>query len=618
MSQWADAERKLSPESSAEPGQWRTSRVPYLRGFMDAASDPAVKKLCGVFASQVAKTEAVNNMLGQRIRHRPGPMLIVYPTLKMAEAWSKDRLAPMLRDTPCLRGRVRDARSRDSGNTVLHKQFPGGHLTIAGANSPASLSSRPVRDVYFDEVDRFPASAGTEGNPVVLAETRTRAFWDARKVYISSPTTKGASQIEVVWLQSDQRRWFVPCADCGTFQTFKWAQVQWEKDEESGAHRPETAVYVCEQCGSAWNDAARWAASRRGEWRATAPFRGCAGFHVNALAAPWESCRLEPLVRQWLEAQGNPERLKVFLNTVLAEWWEEEYRGIKADLGARVEKYARRDGVIAVPAGVALLVAGVDTQDNRLELSVYGYGAGFESWLLIHQVLLGDPAAPLVWEDLDRLLMRSWPRDGEGYELIRGVCVDTAGHHTQAAYDFCGPRYQRTTADGGRQFVFATIGRGGPGDVWPRTPSLRNTKVPLWTVRVDAAKEQIYGRLGIVEPGPGFVHFPDTMTKPFFDGLTSERLVTRTDRKNFTRRVWEKKTLGARNEPLDCAVLAYAALCGLQAMGYDLASQVAAMSQRIVFHTPPEAAVAQSAAPAPQRPPPVDSWLGDTRGWLGR
>ncbi len=586
---------------------------------MDAFSDPKVQELACVLASQVAKTESVNNMIGQRIHSNPGPMLLIQPTLKMAEAWSKDRLAPMLRDTPCLRGKVADAKARNSGNTVLHKVFAGGHLTIAGANSPSSLAMRPIRDVFFDEEDRYPPSAGTEGDPVRLASTRTRAFWNAKHVHISSPGTRGASRIEVAWVRSDQRFYYVPCHGCGARQTLKWSQVAWSKHPETGEHRPETARYVCEACGAKWTDLQRRAAVKRGEWRATKPFRGCAGFHINALAAPWESCNLEKLVEQWIEAQGNPALLQVFMNTVLAEWWEDEAFSKTVDetgLLARREALPEIGGKPAIPAGAAVVTAGVDVQDARFEVSVYAWGHGEESWLLEHRLLYGDPSTSAAWQDLDSYLSATWPRVAGGIDYVRGIAVDTGGHYTEATYDFCGPRFRRATADGGRQFVFAVKGYGGTGELWPRAASKATSKVPLWPIRVDAGKEQIYGRLGIAEPGPGFVHLPRSVDVEFLAGLTSERCVTRLDKKGFPRRAWQKKRAGIRNEPLDCAVYGYAALVGLRAMGFDLEREVALLPMRLVMDSTP---VALAQAPAPRKEPrAAPGWLGDTSGWLRR
>lgn len=592
---------------------------------MDAFSDSTVTELVGVFASQIGKTDCVLNMIGSRIATQPGPMLVIYPTLGTAEAWSKDRLAPMLRDTPTLRGKVRDARSRDSGNTVLHKQFPGGHLTAAGANSPASLAMRPIRDVYFDEVDRYPPSAGTEGDPLKLAVTRTRAFWNAKKVYISSPGTRGASRLEGVWERSDQRRFYVPCPACGVRQTLKWPQVQWDKDED-GEHLPATARYVCEACGEPWTDVQRWGAVRRGEWRATKPFRGCAGFHVSALAAPWESCRLEALVEQWLEAQGNPGLQKVFTNTVLAEWWEDRLAGKEIDetgLLARREPLPEIGGRPAVPESAALLTAGVDVQDNRLEMSLWAWGAGEESWLLVHHVLFGDPATPATWEDLDAWILQPWPREAGGVDYIRGTCVDTGGHHTQAAYDFCGPRFRRVTPDGGRAFVFAVKGTAGTGDVWPRKHSKVTAKAPLWNIRVDPAVEQVYGRLSIAEPGPGYIHLGQWVDKAFAEGLAALVRVPKINRRGFVEHTYKLRRAGLRDEPIDCAKYAYAALLGLRAMGYSLEAEVENLARRPLFRPPDgepkRTKEASPPAPSPSAQPAGRSWIEPRQDfWSGR
>lgn len=513
-----------------------------------------------------------------------------------------------------------------SAMVPTHNSFPGGHLTVAGSNAPASLASRPIRDLYLDEEDRYAISAGTEGDPVRMAQTRTRAFWNAKTVHISSPGVKGASRIEVVWMRSDQRFYYVPCHACGARQVLTWKQVAWEKDD-AGEAMPETARYVCEACGEKWSDLQRRSAVKKGEWRATKPFRGCAGFHINALAAPWESCNLDKLVIQWLEAQGNPALLQVFINTVLAEWWEDEHFTKTVDetgLLSRREAFAELGGRPAVPAAAAVLTAGVDVQDGRFEISVHAWGAGEESWLLEHRLLYGDPSAESTWLDLDKYLMSIWHRTAGGIDYIRGIAVDTGGHFTAASYDFCGPRFRRSTADGGRQFVFAVKGMAGAGELWPRAASKAVTKVPLWPIRVDAGKEQIYGRLGIAQPGPGYVHFPTTVDIEFFKGLTAEKVVTRLDKKGFPRRTWEKKRSGIRNEPLDCSVYSYAALVGLRSMGFDLEVEVASLPTRAVVAV--EAVAPTQVAPGLHQEQPSQpreergdsGWLGDTSDWLRR
>jgi phage terminase large subunit GpA-like protein len=588
---------------------------------MDALSDPRTREVVGVFGSQTGKTDCLLNMIGSRIHGNPGPMLVVQPTLEMGEAWSKDRLAPMLRDTPCLRGRVKDARTRDSGNTLRHKQFPGGHLTIAGANSAAGLAMRPIRDLYCDEVDRYPASAGTEGDPVRLAETRTRAFWNAKRVYVSSPGIKGASRLERLWERSDQRQFFVPCPDCGEFQTLKWPQVKTEDDPETGEHRPETALYQCERCGSKWTDGQRWAAVRRGEWRATKPFAGTAGFHVNALAAPWEQCKLSELAKQWFEAQHNPELLKVFINTVLAEWWVEQYETVdETGLLGRREALPRRGDRVIVPARAVILTAGIDIQDNRFEVSVYAWGALYESWLLGHFIFYGDPAAVGIWSTLETFRLSPWTRELGGVDFIRGAALDTGGHHTQAAYEFCLPRFLTPLPDGGHAYLFAVKGESrGDTPVWPSKVIHEEGRPPLWNINVDAAKSNLYKGLGIAEHGPRYIHFDSSVDRAFFIGLTSEKAVTRVDRKGFPVVTWEKRRPGLRNEPLDCRNYAFAALKGCEAQGYDLEAAVRNLADRRVYEPPPEAPV-EAPAPRPVAAGPTarPSWLEDTSDWLRR
>ena len=191
VSQWADEYRRLSPEASAEPGRWNTDRAPYQREIMDAINDARCEEVIIMSSAQVGKTELILNIIGYYIDYDPSPILVLQPTRDMAETFSKDRLAPMLRDTPALKGKVKDARSRDSGNTILHKTFPGGHITMVGANSAAGLASRPIKIVLMDEVDRYPASAGTEGDPIKLAEKRTTTFWNRKNCLLyTSPSPR--------------------------------------------------------------------------------------------------------------------------------------------------------------------------------------------------------------------------------------------------------------------------------------------------------------------------------------------------------------------------------------------------------------------------------------------
>ena len=340
---------------------------------MDAVSDPSIETVVVMSSAQVGKTEVINNITGFHIDQDPAPMLVLLPTVEMAQAWSKDRLAPMLRDTPALRGRVKAPRSKNSNNTLLHKVFPGGHITMTGANAPASLASRPIRIVLCDEVDRYPPSAGTEGDPVSLARKRATTFWNRKVVLTSTPTLKGVSRIESEFEISDQRYYHLACPHCGHEQRLHWENVKWQKDEQ-GNHVPESAAYYCGECGSMWTEAERIKAIRNGRWIATRQSKGIAGFHLSELYSPWSS--IEDIVRNFLKAKGNSEPLRAFVNTALGESWEDRSEQIDQH-----SIYARREEYDAdVPEGVLLLTAGIDVQRDRIEIEVAGWGEGDESW----------------------------------------------------------------------------------------------------------------------------------------------------------------------------------------------------------------------------------------------
>lgn len=537
VSDWADEERRLSPEASAEPGRWYTSRAEYLRGIMDAVSDPEYSRVVVMSSAQVGKTELLLNCIGYYVTYDPSPIMCVQPTLSMGQAFSKDRLAPMLRDTPALQGKVKDPRSRDSGNTTLHKVFPGGHITIAGSNSAAGLASRPIRILLADELDRWPSSAGTEGDPLRLAERRTTTFWNSKIVIVSTPTIKDASRIEAEYLDSDQREFWVPCGDCGEEQTLKWSQVQWPKDE------PLKAVYVCECCGSTWHDAARYKAVSKGRWIANKPGETTAGFRLSGLYSPWIG--LGEVARDFIEAKKLPETLRVFVNTFLGETWQDQGDGLdETDISTHREEYEA-----IVPDEVALLTAGVDVQDDRLEVEILGVGRAEETWSIDHAIIYGDPASPQIWRDLDTYLSQKFEKQDGTLLEIKCACIDSGGHYTQAVYDFVRPRERRR--------IFAIKGVGGEGKPLVGRPSKNNIgKIRLFPVGVDTAKEIIYGRLKISKPGPGYCHFPSHYDEEYFAQLTAEQIVTRFS-KGFRRREWKK--VRARNEALDLRVYALAA-----------------------------------------------------------
>lgn len=541
VSEWADQYRYLSSESSAEAGKWSTSRAEYQRGMMDAVSDPSIETVVLMTAAQVGKTELINNVVGFHIAQNSCPMLVVQPTLEMAQTWAKDRLSPCIRDTPALRVMISDPKSRDTGNTTLHKTFRGGHITACGANSPSSLASRPCRLILCDEVDRYPASAGSEGDPVALARRRSATFWNRKIILVSTPTTQGASRIEAAYEESDQRRFFVKCPDCKEHQTLKWSQVQWEKE------KPATAYYACEHCGSCWTDAARYRAVRYGEWRATAPGDGrTAGFHLNALYSPWAT--LEDGVRDFLTSKGDPMRLRTWVNTFLGETFSDISSQAEVD---EHELMARAiDWGDELPEDIMAITIGIDVQDSYLAIETVGWGPGEKSYSLSYDTIVGDPSTKLLWDDLSEFLTRTYNHPLLGEVTMRAACIDTGGHYTQQTYHFVKSQVGKR--------VFAIKGIGGDGRPIVSKPSRNNIgKISLFGVGVNTVKELIYARLKIEEPGPGYCHFPVQRDVEYYRMMTAERRVTKYY-KGRPKLEWVK--VRARNEALDCRVYAIAAL----------------------------------------------------------
>ena len=538
VSEWADNYRMLSPESSAEPGRWNTSRAEYQRGIMDAFSDPKVYQVVWMSSSQVGKTEALLNIIGYFIHQDPAPILLLQPTLDMAQTFSKDRLAPMLRDTPILKDKVKDVKARNSGNTILHKIFQGGHITMAGANSPASLASRPVRVVLLDEVDRYPLSAGSEGDPVNLAIKRSTTFWNKKIMLTSTPTIKDMSRIEKAYEESDKRKFYVPCSACGEYQILRWSNVIWEDD------KPESAKYCCEKCGSLWSDAVRWNAIKKGKWIAESEFKGIAGFWLNEMYSPW--VKLSDMVTNFLNSKDDPEMLKTFVNTSLGESWEDN-SGEEIDwklLFDRKEKYT------LIPARATVLTCGVDVQDDRLEGEIRAWGEKEESFGIKSFIIYGSPALNETWEQLDNIIFASYKHE-LGFNLkVSCTCIDSGGHFTDEVYKYVKPRENKR--------VFAI--KGGSTRSLPiiSRPSKNNKyRINLFTIGTDTAKELIYERLKFKESKGGYYHWNETYDEEYFKQLTAEKAVV-AYKAGVAYRKWVKTR--ARNEALDYNVYALAAL----------------------------------------------------------
>jgi phage terminase large subunit GpA-like protein len=559
VSEWADANRMLASVASGEPGPWRTNRTPYLKEVMDCLSPSSpLERVVAMFGSQLGKTECGLNWVGYAVQHAPGPMLMVQPTVEMAKRYSKQRVGPLIESSPVLRERIKPARAKDSGNTVLSKEFPGGILLMTGANSAVGLSSAPIRYLFMDEVDRFPGDADGEGDPVALAIQRTANFSNRKILLTSTPTIKGFSRVEAAYAESDQRRYWLPCPECGEFQILEWKQVRWPKSDREKAH------YICIHCENKIQNHQKGWMLENGKWIAEAEGDGkTAGFHLSSLYSPHGWTSWGEIAVEHGQVYKDPSRLKVWVNTKLGETWEEDADRIEGEgLLSRREDWGN-----LLPPGVAILTAGVDVQDDRLELEVVGWGKDEESWSVDYRVLWGDPSSPAVWKDLDSFLSQTFSHSREVPDLsIRAVALDTGGHHTLKAYSFCRARQGRR--------IWAIKGRGGMGvSIWPRRPSRNNKgKVPLFIVGVDACKEAIYARLRLEESGPGCCHFPMERDVEYFKQLTAEAVVTRYHKGRPTRE-WKKRD-SDRNEALDCRVYALASLQGIINMGLQLNREV--------------------------------------------
>lgn len=618
ISDWADQNRRLSSEASAEPGQWRTGRAEYQRGIMEAISDAGVQSVVIMSSSQVGKTEMLNNSVGYHIDQDPAPIMVVMPTERDAETWSKDRFSPMARDTPCLTGKIANPKSRDGNNKILHKRFPGGHLTIVGANAPSGLASRPIRLLMCDEVDRYPFSAGAEGDPVNLAKKRTVTFWNRKIVLVSTPTNKGASRIETAYEESDQRQYHVPCPECGTEQVLVWPQVKWDK-AEGGAHQPETAKYHCIHCHAAWRDETRWAAVRKGRWQARETFTGIAGFHLNEIYSPW--VRLEAMVKAFLSARaGGDEAMKTFVNTSLGESWVES--GEAPDWQRLLDR--KEDWQPAnVPADALFLTAGADVQKDRIEIDVWAWGRGLESWLIDHLVIEGGPGSEACWLGLTELLGRTWQHANGSQMTIARLAIDT-GYETSAVYGWARKvgfgqvapvkgveGFNRASPVSGPTFVDATIAG----------KRLRRG-ARLWTVAVSTFKSETYRFLRLERPTPeelsggsrfppGTLHLPGWIDSEWLKQLVAEQLVTVRNKRGFSRLEWQK--LRERNEALDCRVYARAAAWILgadrwsEAQWQELERQVAAP---VCDDAAPGISVGRAARPNRHRRSVRSSYMG--------
>lgn len=560
VADWADRNRRLSPENSAEAGPWRTSRTPYLKEPMEAFNDPTIHKIVMVAASQVGKSELELNIIGYIIDQDPGSVLFVQPTLEDARKFSRLRVAPMIRDSKPLKSKVSDIKAKDSGNTILQKSFPGGMLTITGSNSASALASTPARYILGDERDRWAISAGTEGDPWALAEARQATFYNSKAVEVSTPTIKGNSNIETSFYLGTQERWCHQCPDCEAWHNIVFDNIKFThkvtKVHNRKTYKVTSVDWACPSCGSLTSEEimrkqpARWIAENPEAYE-----NGIRSFWLNAFASPWMPW--EKIVRKFLEAKHDPEKLKVVYNTLLGELWED-----RGDVEDEDTMLSRREEYRAeLPDGVLVLTCGVDTQDNRLEYEVVGHGHYGETWGIKKGYIMGKPDTEEVWKRLDDVIDRVYKFDsGRGLKLSI-TCVDSGGHYTQEVYKACRARQAKR--------VFAIKGRGGDGVPYVSPPTKvaikDNKRVYCWlySLGVDSGKESIMSSIKVQEAGAKYCHFPrgeeHGYDSSFFSGLLSEKLVL-SQTKRGSKWSWEKLPGHIRNEALDCRNYAMAGL----------------------------------------------------------
>lgn len=661
MSGWADEKRRLSSKASSEPGPWSTARTPYLREIMDAMT-PSHPCTDGDFmkGTQIGGSEAFYNAIGMIADLAPCPIMLAMPTTDTAKRISKQRLAPMIDETPALQAKFSEAKSRDSSNTVLMKDFPGGVLVITGANSGPGLRSMPVRVLLQDEIDAYPDDVDGEGDPVAVADKRTDTYSRAKRFKCSSPKIKGKSRIARRYEAGTQGKYFVPCPACKREQWLRWGQIRYSFERKSeltclacggisevdpvagGAYvctycsEPVQASeqtlrevdteeiarvwYECEHCGheidehhKSWmldqgrhihatpgagevladddvEPHAIWAMVRGQVRRFLPRWTRPLSWHVSALYSPLGWFSWFKAVRQYLDAKkgGYNEETgesleQVFANTVLGEPFEVKGEQPKVNiLKQRVELKAELG---RVPAGGLMLVAGVDVQGDRLEVEIDAYGRGEESWVIDHQVIHGDPGkrgAGSVWESLITLRGKAYAHAGGQTLRVLAMAVDS-GYLSQEVYDFC-RRW-------GHQHVFATKGSSETGKPVLSRPSWvdldhNGQKIKkgaqLWLVGTDTAKERIYKRLDLAEPGPGYLHFPRGLPDEYFEQLTAEKLVRRRVR-GVEKHEWVKTR--ERNEALDLKILCYAAAiyAGVQRTNWDQLERVINPTQQDLF-----------------------------------
>jgi phage terminase large subunit GpA-like protein len=562
-STWMTTELVIPTEESAVPGQYTFTRHQFLREILDSFTNDTIEVVAVQKPAQVGWTLAFTAVATYFVRCDPSRVLVAMPTESEAEIWSKDRLQPLISASPALEGLIKPAKARDGTNSVLHKRFPGGALKMVGANSPTGLASWPAKRIMLDEVDRYPASAGDEGDPIALVKKRAQTYLKrgGKLVMGSTPDIAGLSLIEHWVGQGDQRRWFVPCHQCGHGQILEFETgVTWDKPE--GIHQPTTAAYHCADCGVVWSDIERIANVQKGRWVPTAPATNVRSYIIDGLMSP-DVTHVE-MAREWLAARTDEKR-KVFVNTYLGKTWSEESDAPDwKDLARRREMWPK--GVL--PDGVLMLTAATDVQKDRLETRIWGWGRGGTGWLVDTLITPAGPNESAAWEQIDKLLAEEtvWESASGAPMRLERLAVDT-GAFTEEVYGW--GRAHRFD----ERVILAKGDARQPLVVGPRTvqeyaPTGKKAMfgVAITLIGTNKAKDYLLRKLRLSMPvsdedfPAGYIHLPMWATDDELQQLTSERKIKQVNRRGYTEQVWKKKP-GDRNEALDCLVYAYAGAC---------------------------------------------------------
>lgn len=559
ISQWSERFRVLVKGTSPRPGPWRTET--FQREIMDVFNDPEVHDIVWMKSTQVGYSEILNNIIGYHIDVDPMPIMMVQPTDTAAKDYGRKRLTPMINASPTVRDKVREAKSRKGGNTLTLKEFPGGFLKLVGANAGSGLRSDPVPRLLLDEVDGYPDDVGGEGDPTAIASRRTDAYADYKIFMGSTPAKgKGFSRIEKAYENSDKRRYHVPCPHCGQMQVLWWRdpidetfRLAYDLDVEGNVLKG-SVRYICAGCQKGIPERYKQQMLDAGRWIAECPGRSVVGFHINSLYSPWKD-NWETLAQEWIDAQDDPEALRTFINLRLGETFEE--KGETVSPSALMERREMSD-TTELHKDVAILTCAADVQGNRIEAIIKGWGPGEESWLVDRRIFWGDPGADSEpWDQLDDFRLGEYIRaDGVKMRPLITLVDSGDGNKVDAVYDWVMPRQ--------RERVFAVKG----ADLLSRPVLVEESVVKrsnarLYRVATYAAKDRIFSRLKIGEPGPGYMHFPEWVDEEYFAQLTGEKKITVRNKRTRAKKILWVKT-HTRNEALDLEVYAMAGLFALQ------------------------------------------------------